>query len=160
EVIGLSRGELAFSIDGAGRVDIDWNNVETLTSARAFDVELESGERLSGSIFSPSAGRLAVTAGTTPATVDTEQVVRITPLAATATDRTSGYVDFGLDFLTANDELDLRINAEVENVMRNFITTFSMDSIVSKVDDETAQRRNYFQLASRRLLENRWFVVG
>lgn len=160
EIIGLSRGELGFSIDGAGPVEIDWSNVESLTSVREFEVELESGERLSGSIFSPSPKRLAVTAGTTPADVDAQEVIRITPIAATSAERTSGYVDFGLDFLTANDELDLRVDAEVENLMRKYLTTLSLDAIVSEIDDETAQRRNYFQIRSRRLLENRWFAVG
>jgi len=160
EIIGLSRGELTFSIDGAGTVEIDWSNVETLTSSREFDVKLESGERLSGAIFSPSPGQIAVTAGTAPAAVETEDVIRITPIAATAAERTSGYVDFGLDFLTANDELDLKIDAEVENAMRNFLTTLSIDSIVSETDDETTQRRNYLQLRSRRLLANRWFAIG
>ncbi|HLU46647.1 MAG TPA: DUF481 domain-containing protein, partial [Planctomycetota bacterium] len=87
-------------------------------------------------------------------------MIRITPIAATAAERTSGYVDFGLDFLTANDELDLKLDAEVENQMRNYLTTFSVDSIISEIDDETAQRRNYFQRRSRRLLENRWFAIG
>ncbi len=160
EILGLARGELAFSIEGAGRVEIDWSNVETLSSPRHFDVELETGERLSGSIFSPSPGQLAVTAGTAPAAFETEAVVRITPIAATPAERTSGYVDFGLDFLTANDELDLKVDAEAENVMRNYATTLSIDSIVSEVDDETAQRRNYFQIRSRRLLRERWFAIG
>src|SRR5690606_12070742 len=110
-LVELSRGTLTFSIDGAGPVEIDWGNVEALTSSREFDVELGSGERLSGSIFSPSPGRLAVTDGTAPAAVETEDVIRITPIAATAAERTSGYVDFGLDFLTANDELDLKLDA-------------------------------------------------
>lgn len=160
EVIGLSRGELEFSIDGAGRVEIDWSNVESLESPREFDVELRSGQRLSGSIVSPSSGRLAVTAGTAPTTVETEEVIRITPIAATPLERSSGYVDFGLDFLTANDELDLKVDAEFENVMRNYVTEVSIDSILSEIDDETAQRRNYFQISSRRLLENRWFAIG
>src|SRR5690606_14801578 len=51
-------------------------------------------------------------------------------------------------------------NAEVENLMRNYFTAVSIDSIVSEIDDETAQRRNYFQLSSRRLLQNRWFAIG
>src|SRR5690606_20775762 len=131
-----------------------------VASPRHFDVELETGERLSGSIFSPSPGQLAVTAGTAPAAFETEAVVRITPIAATPAERTSGYVDFGLDFLTANDELDLKVDAEAENVMRNYVTTLSIDSIVSEVDDETAQRRNYFQIRSRRLLRERWFAIG
>lgn len=160
EIIELARGKLTFAIDGAGPVEIDWNNVETLTSPREFDVELGSGERLSGSIFSPSPGRLAVTAGTAPADIETDDVIRITPIAATAAERTSGFVDFGLDFLTANDELDLRVDAEAENRMRNYLTTLSVDSIVSEIDDETAQRRNYFQIRSRRLLKSRWFAIG
>jgi len=160
QVIGLLRGRLTFAIDGAGPVEIDWSNVETLTSPREFDVELGSGQRLSGSIFSPSPGRLAVTAGTAPAAVEAQDVIRITPIAATPAERTSGYVDVGLDFLTANDELDLKVDAEAENRLRNYLTTLSIDSIVSEIDDETAQRRNYFQLRSRRLLKDRWFVIG
>src|SRR5690606_15210733 len=31
---GLYRGELSFSIDDAGTVDIDWSNVESLTSTQ------------------------------------------------------------------------------------------------------------------------------
>src|SRR5690606_31618384 len=86
--------------------------------------------------------------------------IRITPIASTPVERTSGYVDFGVDFLTANDELDLEVDAEAEHVMRNYVTTVSVDSILSEIDDETAQRRNYFQIRSRRLLANRWFAIG
>ncbi|MFO7287958.1 MAG: DUF481 domain-containing protein [Gammaproteobacteria bacterium] len=160
QILGLARGKLAFAIDGAGPVEIDWSNVETLRSPREFDVELETGERLSGAILSPSPGRLAVTAGTASPAVETQDVIRITPIAATPAERTSGYVDLGLDFLTANDELDLKIDAEAENVMRNYVTTLSFDAVVSEFDDETVQRRNYFQIRSRRLLANRWFAIG
>src|SRR5262245_14678134 len=51
----LYRGELRFSIAGAGTVNINWSNVEVLESARMMDVELASGERLSGAVSSPPA---------------------------------------------------------------------------------------------------------
>jgi len=57
----LYRGELRFSIAGAGTVNINWSNVELLESARVMDVELASGERLSGAVRSPSAKQLEVT---------------------------------------------------------------------------------------------------
>ena len=88
ELVELSRGTLTFSIDGAGAVEIDWSNVEALTSPREFDVELGSGQRLTGSILSPSPGRLAVSGGTAAVAVETEDVIRITPIAATAAERT------------------------------------------------------------------------
>src|SRR5690606_19554249 len=57
-VRALDRGELTFTIDGAGTVDIDWKNVETLQSEQRFDVELASGERLAGSIVAGAPGDL------------------------------------------------------------------------------------------------------
>lgn len=160
DVVALSRGELSFSIDGAGSVDIDWRNVEALTSSEVFDVELASGERLSGSIAPAPSGALRISGGTAPAPVPMQDVIRITPIAATPAERTSGYIDVGFRFLSANDELDLTVDTEVENLTRNYLTTLSLDSILSRVDDETAQRRNYFQAKSRRLLADRWFVAG
>src|SRR5262245_64354287 len=59
-VSGLSRGELSFDIDGAGEVAIDWKNVESLESPRKLDVDLRSGERVSGTIRSPQPGQLEV----------------------------------------------------------------------------------------------------
>src|SRR5262245_65075384 len=59
-VSGLSRGELSFDIDGAGEVAIDWKNVESLESSRKLDVDLRSGERVSGTIRSPQPGQLEV----------------------------------------------------------------------------------------------------
>jgi hypothetical protein len=171
QVIGLNRGELSFSIDGAGAVDIDWNNVETLTSSRVFEVELASGRRLSGSIVSPSPGRIAVasvTAAAVPGSaaaagvatvIGKQDVVRITPAVSPA-EGISGYVDFGADFLSASDKLDLTLYAELEKRTRNYLTSFSLDSIVSEADDGTDHRRNYLQVTSKRFLANRWFAVG
>jgi hypothetical protein len=159
EILALDRGELSFSIDGAGSVDIDWNNVETLQSPRLFDVELASGERLSGSIASPARGRIAVASGTSAAAVGTEDVVRISPITSPA-EGISGSVDLGAEFLSASDELDIMLNAELEKRTRNYRTTLMIDSVLSEIDNETEQRRNYLELVSRRLLGNRWFAVG
>lgn len=216
-IVALYRGELSFSIDGAGPVDIDWSNVESLTSGGVLDVELSTGERLSGSLASAGPGRLGIArrtaasstsaaassprtaapttsaaassartaapttsaaasstragpagaqlaAGTAPGTasiaVDIDEVVRITPIAATPAERTSGYADIGLDFLTANDELDVNLNVGLTNRTRNYLSEASLDSLVSRLDGETAQKRNYFLVGTRRFLSNRWFAVG
>src|SRR5690606_37881718 len=87
-------------------------------------------------------------------------VVRITPIAATAAERISGYADLGLDFLTANDELDVNLSVGVARRSRNYLSEASLNSLLSQIDSETAQRRNYLLLETRRFLSNRWFAIG
>jgi putative salt-induced outer membrane protein YdiY len=160
EIERFSRGELFFSIDGAGTAAIDWRNIEALRSARIFDVELTSGERLKGEINSSSAGALEIRTGTSMRTIDIKEVVRIEPLHADFTDRMSGAIDLGFDFLTAHDEIDWTLNAEAAHRTLNYLTEASISSLLRRHDDETSQRRNHFEIGSRRLLENRWFVLG
>ena len=100
----LYRGGLRFSIAGAGTVNINWSNVELLESARMMDVELASGERLSGAVQSPAAKELEVTGEAGTRTVSMPDVVRIHPIEPLARDRLSGSIDLGLDALGANDD--------------------------------------------------------
>src|SRR5690606_4668205 len=160
------------------------SNVESLTSTRVLDDELSTGERLSGSLSSAGRGRLDIApagaasrsragagaasatlvagteSGTASIAVDIDEVVRITPIAATPAERTTGYSDIGLDFLTANDELDVTLNAGFANRTRNYLSEASLDSLVSRLDGETAQKRNYVLVGTRRFLSNRWFAIG
>lgn len=159
----LSRGELTFSIEGAGsggRVDIDWNNVEALESAQRLDVELMSGERFSGPITSPSAGKLEVATDAGAKLIDLKDVVRIDPIEATFRERTRGSVDLGFDFLSAHDEIDWTFNFEARNRTKNYLTEASLSSLVRRRDSETAQQRNHLQIGSRRFLADRWFALG
>lgn len=160
QIIKMTRGKLSFAIDGAGPVDIDWNNVVSLDSEQLLDVELASGQRLSGSMASSPGGGLEVTSEGASSPVQLEDVVRITPIAATFAERTDGYVDLGFDFLSAGDELDLTLNATLENRTLNYLSKISLESLVRRLDDETAQRRNFFEGSVRRLLHDRWFAIG
>ena len=160
EIERFSRGELFFSIDGAGSVAIDWRNIESLQSARMFDVELTSGERLKGEISSAGAGTLELRTDGSARTIDMKDLVRIDPVHAEFSDRMSGAVDLGFDFLTAHDEIDWTLNAEAQHRTLNYLTSASISSLLRRRDDETTQRRNHLQIGSRRLLEHRWFMLG
>jgi len=160
EVRELSRGQLSFAIDGAGTVDIDWRNVERLHSSQDLDIELSSGERFAGSIGTSSARRLEVKTPAGPRTINADAVVRLTPIAATFHDRTSGFIDLGVGLLGANDEVDVTINAEAENRTRNHLTHVALYSLVRRRDEQTDQRRNHLELGSRRFLSNRWFALA
>lgn len=156
----LERGELTFSINGAGRVNINWRNVESLQSTRRLKIGLISGERLIGSIASPSPGKLEVVTDAGPRSIDISDVGQIHPIEATLIERTTGNIDLGLEFLTANHETDWTLNAELSNRTENYLTTLSINSLLRRRNDATDQRRNRLELDSRRFLDSRWFALG
>jgi putative salt-induced outer membrane protein YdiY len=156
----LSRGELDFSIDGAGDVDIDWRNIAELHSPQRFYIELTSGERFTGTV-SAAAGQLTIGTDSGSRRIDMGEVFRIDPASAkTVLQRLSGSIDGGFDFLSANDEIDWTVNAALEHRTKHHLTEASIDSLLRRRDDLTAQRRNHLEIGTRRLLEQRWFVLG
>ncbi len=157
---GLSGGTLTFSIEGAGSVDIDWHNVVSLQSSQNLDVRLASGARYMGTISSPSDGKLEIKTATGLQVVDMKDVVRLTPLAATFRQRTSGSIDLGFEVLQANDEIDLTLNSELENRTKNFLTQASYESLWRRRSGDDNQLRNFFDIGTRRYLHSRWFVLG
>ncbi len=163
-LVGLTRGELIFSIEGAGRgrgrVEIDWSNVAMLESTRRLDIEAASGERFLGTIAAPAPGMLEITSPAGSKTIAMKDIVRITPIEATFRDRTSGTLDLGLDFLSADDEIDWTFEAEARNRTKNYLTEASLSSLVRRHDGETTQQRNDLQIGSRRFVGNRWFAIG
>lgn len=156
----LYRGELRFSIAGAGTVDINWSNVELLESMRTMDVELASGERLSGAVRSPSALQLEVMTEAGARTLPMPDVVRIHPIEPLRLERLSGSLDLGLDALGANDELDVTLNANVEHRTLNWFSEGNLSVYFRELNDETAQDRKDLSVSTRRFVGNRWFAIG
>lgn len=156
----LARGRLSFEIAGAGTVPIDWRNVETLVSAQRLDVELSSGERLLGSLAAAPAGSLTVVTSAASRTVGMRDVVRIARIRATFVERTAGSIDVGFSLLGANDQFDLTLSGAAQNRTQNFLTEARLSLLTRRIDGETSQRRNHFDLKSRRFVRNRWFALG
>jgi len=159
-VTELSRGTLSFSIDGAGSVDMNWSNAESLVTVAVLDVELASGKRLRGTLSTPSPGKLEIKADGNTQIVDMTEVVWMLPIATTFLKRTSGSIDGGLAALQADSELDITLNADALNRTKNSLTEGSYASLLRRRNDVNSQWRNYFQINSRRYFGNRWFVLG
>lgn len=160
EIRELSRGELSFRIAGVGRVDIDWRNVAELQSPERFYIELASGERETGTL-NVSSGQLSITTDSGTRRVDMNDVIRIGPATEkTFTEGLRGSIDAGLDFLSAGDEVDWTINAELSRRTQRYLTEMQLNSLLRRRDDATAQRRNHLEVGTRRFWENRWFLLG
>lgn len=159
-VRSLYRGNLDFSISGAGRVSIDWENVETLESPRTMDVELSSGERLEGALSSPAAMQLEVATSSGERRLEMDDVVRIHPIEPLVRDRVDGSLDLGFAALGANDEIDITLNGEIEHRTQNFLTQAALSVYFRRLDDTTVQDRKNLEASTRRFIGNRWFWIA
>jgi len=170
DVSRLQHGQLAFRTASAGAghqrfagtISIVWAEVVSLTSAKQLDVELASGERFSGSMSSPSRGRLIVQTATGPSRpLDVNEVIGIIPMEAEFRGRTTGSIDFGLSFTNAENTRTYTLNANALHRSPAYFyeTQITFDSWLSARDDAERLTRNELSADVRRRLSNRWFAL-
>jgi len=154
----MDRGNLEFAIANVGTVDIDWQRIERLASERSFEVELTTGEHLSGPLRGAVSGELEVRAPMGPRIVPMSNVLRLRHIGATLLQRTTGSVDFGFEYLQANHQVAYTFDADAENRTRFYLTEARFSSLLTHLSGADAASRNDFALQTRRLLREGWFV--
>ncbi len=83
EIRKLDRGKLTLKTDGIGTLSIEWDDVDRVTSAASYDVELPSGQRLFGSQERGDAGSVGIVTATGRERLPLGGIVRLTPLGET-----------------------------------------------------------------------------
>jgi hypothetical protein len=147
----------------AGTISIVWAEVVRLASTQNLDIELGTGERLTGSISSPAAGELIVQTTTGPSRpIATREIVYIVPIEAGFRGRTTGSVDFGLNVTNAEAARSYTLAAAAvhRSAAHVYETEASFDSWLSARDDAERLTRNEFALDVRRRLGARWFGIA
>lgn len=160
EIRKLERGKLTVKTDGIGTISIEWNDVQHVTSRRAFDIELESGQRFFGSIARADAGSLEVVTLTGSERVPIGNVVRISPLGGTFWTRLDGNIDAGFSFTQANVQTQWTFNSEVSYRSRYWLSTLDADSALTTQEDAERQSRNALGLRTERFLKPRVSSLG
>ena len=171
DVRRLERGQLTFRTASAGpghqrfagTISILWTEVVSLTSQQNLDVELVSGERFAGSISSPSPGQLVVQTASGPTrAIDIKEFVWIIPIEDGFRGRTTGSIDFGLNFTNAQDARTYTLSAEALHRSRAYAyeTQVTFNSWLSARDDAERLTRNDVIVDVRRRLPQRWFAVA
>jgi Protein of unknown function, DUF481 len=106
EVKGMSRGQLDYKTDDAGRPSIEWVKVARLTSTHIFEVGLTSGAKYYGTLSSPSDQKIQV--GTEEANVFTvEDIITLTPMDDWFWARVKANLDLGFTLAKSNKALTL-----------------------------------------------------
>jgi len=111
EIKGMSRGQLDFKTDDAGRLSIEWVKVFRLTSPHGFEVELASGQKYYGPLQSPEDGQVEV--GTTEKKVfSVADIITITPMDDFFWARVKAYLDLGFTLAKSNNAFTLSGDGE------------------------------------------------
>ena len=171
DVSRLQRGQLAFRTASAGAghkrfagtISIVWAEVVSLTSAKTLDVELASGERFTGSISTPSPGSLIVQTSSGPSrAIDFKEVIGIITIESGFRGRTTGSIDFGLNYTNADDARSYTLDAEALHRSSTYAyeTQVTFNSWLSARDDVERLTRNDLTVDVRRRFSNRWYAVA
>jgi len=161
EIKSLERGKLSLSTDSMGTVEIEWEDVERVTSQWVFEVETETGLRIVGSL-SPAVEpeTMEIIGESFRNTLNQTSVVRLTQIEAGFLARLEGYLDLGFSFARANRATELILGGEVKSrsVTRQLKTTFS--SLFNDRKDLDSTARNVLTVDWTRFFSNRWLVTG
>jgi hypothetical protein len=161
ELKSLDRGLLSFEINAATtNVQIEWDEVRSLTSTQNLEIRLDTGERYFGGLAGPAPeASVTIAAENGPLVLPMSRVVYVTPIEDTFRERLSGDISAGYNFTEASDvaQLNLGLSVAYEGAIR--IVEGSIDTLNTDSGDGDSFNRSDVYLRHTRLLRDRW-VAG
>ncbi len=154
EIKNLDRGILDYSTDDMGRVAIEWNKVEELTSIWFFEVELRSGRKYFGS-FPDGAepGTLVVALPPNRDTLSLASIVRIQPIETSFWQQLDGFVDIGFNYAQANRNTQFTASARANYRGRRWGGTARGETYFQTQTDADGTARNSALFSVERFFE-------
>jgi hypothetical protein len=160
EIRKLERGKLTVKTDGLGTISIEWDDVAQVASKATYDVELESGQRMFGSLERSDPATVDVITLSGPERLTLASIVRISPLGGNLWSRLDGNLDAGFSFTQANVQTQWSFNSDVYYRSRRWLSHVGADSALTTSEDADRQTRNTLTFRSQRFLSPRWSGLG
>jgi Protein of unknown function, DUF481 len=164
EINELQRGVLSVSTDPLDKVSVHWGEVRALTSPREFEVTLETGDRLYGSLVASTSPDTVVVTPVVgaPEVVPLATIVELVPIGRSLWSRMDGNVDVGFSFAQANLETHWTFNGGAKYRGRTWELSSTIASQLTAREDADQTSRNTVSLFGNRLFDSQWFasVIG
>ena len=160
EIQKLVRGKLSVKTDGLGTISIEWDDVARVTSTAAYDVELESGSRVSGTLARGEARAVQVVTAAGPEPVALATIVRVSRLGRTFFRRLDGSIATGFSFAQADVQTQWTFDADIDYRSRNWLIGLTADSMVTAREDVDSQKRGDLILQAQRFFRPRWSYMA
>lgn len=160
EIQQLDRGILKLSTNDIGTLNIEWEDVDSLSSVYQFRVEDHWGGKHFGALFLNRDGTLEVIYEGETDAVEQIDVVAITPLEASFWQQLDGSISVGFSYTKSNSLAQL--NSDIYVIRRTPIRLLELDmsSITTSQDDEATQRREDISLTYSRLFDGKAFATA
>jgi hypothetical protein len=159
EIKNLYRGLLEVKTDHVGTLEFEWPSVESIESRYPFEVFLNDGRRIYGSLR-PAPGRQVDVVGIDTVRVGLHTVVEITPLDRTFWEQLNGSMSIGLSFSQSNNSTTWSASADVAYLTRSYGVALSLSSYLDAQKGADTSTRNDLGLALGHLFAPRWRVVA
>lgn len=161
EIKGLSLGQLTYSTHAASTIYLEWPKIQSVKSDKIFEIELEDGRKLVGSVR-PAAKPDSLVLLTDGDSVEVAllSVVALDRIKDTFWKRLDGDVNVGVDYTQDNNKIDLNVSANIKYVLAlqkyafNLSTSFSRQDSASNISSLSAV------FAYSRQFSGRWFYAG
>jgi uncharacterized protein DUF481 len=162
EIKALDRGRVSFDTPTTGVINLEWDDIDQLYSATTFEITLQSGERVFGTLLeSTGDDQLRVQTATETLDLSTDTIVRLTPIKSTVIDRIEMRVDLGYGLAKANDleqssvGYDFRYRGETRQI------GFNVDASTSSSESAPSSTRAFTSFSYQRYLEKlEWNPIG
>ncbi len=156
EIKGMARGKLDFNTDDAGRLSIEWDKVQRVTSVHLYEAELTSGERLYGTLSSPADGVLAVGSPPTQEIVGITEVVQVVPMDEAFVNRVRAIFDLGFTLAKSNWASTLSTSGEFGYRAEMLGATLKFDGYFQDAENIVAVSRWSASLQGDWYFRDRW----
>jgi len=160
EIQKMDRGKVTAKTDGLGTLSIEWDDIVRVSSIAVYDVELESGTRLTGTISRGDAYTLVLVIGLTKERLELAKIVRMTRLGRTFWRRWDGSVAGGFSFAQADAQTQSTFDLKATFRNQKWQTSLTYDSLLTSREDVDSQTRNDLSLSVQRFMRPRWSYVG
>jgi hypothetical protein len=161
EIQFLEFGNLSYETDSMGTVDIDWEDITSVTSNQYVEIEITSGKRYYGSIeVSPAINTISIGFGEDIDLISKNEVVRITPIDTNEVfiKRLEGTVSFGLNTGKVSEVTVARFTADLNYRTADYLIGLKAESTVTEQKEQDISQRELVAVNYQRFRTNRWFT--
>ena len=160
EVDQLERGRLTFKTDDMGTLEIEWDNVRSVTAAAPFDLDDLSGNLFLGSLApGPIEGELLITWAGRTQTADLLRIVRIRRLHRSFWRRLDGSLDIGASYTSASELFKADLAGTLGIERPGYEVSLEGTSTLSSQPGVDETRRSLLSLVYARRFPDRWVAL-
>lgn len=161
EIRSLEFGELRYSTESMGTVNVEWEEIVSLRSSQSLQVEVTSGTRYFGNLLlTDSRGTVGVGHGDNVREIDLSHIVRITPIETDEKiwHRLEGSVKFGFDTDKASEVTSGYLNANVRYRALSYLLGLDISSSFTDQPGAPTTENRSLGINYQRFRSSRWFT--